>query len=286
MRRLLSCLLAVILVFGFAACQAPSEPDPTNPAGGKVASKPVSKEPPTLRILDSTCMGLEANKGTYSWSCDNGNGTKSGICADSSHPLEWQEFLVPMITADNTVELSFDVPPQNLTVRCWSDAYWGQVDAREEKPSVQGSTLELKKGGYIYEVIATWTGENLAAEGTVSYGFYVIREDHGHAPAENPQTVGDPYSGYCGNTMTTITLEGKEYTFMGSDSVYLTDLLLNLDYDPLRVCRCAPEFEVTTEFGGPYGINLSNAYARCDKGQADLTDEQVALIRKILENQT
>ena len=54
-----------------------------------------------------------------------------------------------MITADNTVELSFDVPPQNLTVRCWSDAYWGQVDAREEKTSIQGSTLELKKGGYI-----------------------------------------------------------------------------------------------------------------------------------------
>ena len=286
MKKWICCLLAIMLVFSLTACQAPSEPDPTNPPGGYGASKPTSKEPPTLKILDSTCMGLEATKGTYSWTYDNGNGTMSGVCADSSHPLEWQEYLVPMTTADDTVELYFDVQPQSFTVRCWSDAYWGQMNAKEESVSVDGNTLELKQGGYIYEVTATWTGENLAAEGTVYYGFYVIRDDHGHAPAENPQTVDDPYSGYCGNTMTTIMIDGKEYTFEGSDSVYLTDLLLNLRYDPMRVCRCAPEFEVTTEFGGPYGINLSNAYARCEDGQAELTEEQVEMIQKILDNQT
>ena len=286
MKKWICCLLAVMLVFSLAACQAPSEPDPTYPPGGNGASKPTSKEPPVLKILDSTCMGLEATKGTYSWTYDNGDGTMSGVCADSSHPLEWQEYLVPMITADETVELHFDVQPQSFTVRCWSDAYWGQLDAREEKITVDGNTLELNQGGYIYEVTATWTGENLAAEGTAHYGFYVIRDDYSHTPASDPQTVEDPYSGYCGNTMTTITIDGKEYTFEGSDSVYLTDLLLNLRYDPMRVCRCAPEFEVTTEFGGPYGINLSNAYARCEDGQAELTEEQVKQIRHILESQT
>lgn len=286
MKKWICCLLAAALVFSLAACQAPAEPDPTNPPGGNGSSKPTSKEPPTLKVLDSTCMGLEATRGTYSWTYDNGDGTKSGVCADSSHPLEWQEYLVPMITADDTVELHFDVQPQSFTVRCWSDTYWGQMDAKEESVSVDGNTLELKEGGYIYEVTATWTGENLAAEGTAHYGFYVIRDDHSHTPAEDPQTVEDPYSGYCGNTMTTITLDGKEYTFEGSDSVYLTDLLLNLDYDPMRVCRCTPEFEVTTEFGGPYGVNLSQGYARCEVGQADLTVEQVELIQEILDNQT
>ena len=286
MKKWICCLLVAALVFSLAACQAPAEPDPTNPPGGNGASMPTSKEPPTLKILDSTCMGVEATKGTCSWTYDNGDGTMSGVCADSSHPLEWQEFLVPLTTADDTVELYFDVQPQSFTVRCWSDAYWGQVDAKEEAVSIEGNTLALKEGGYIYEVIATWTGENLAAEGTVHYGFYVVRDDHSHTMVKDPQTVEDPYSGYCGNTMTTITLDGKEYTFEGSDSVYLTDLLLNLDYDPMRVCRCAPEFEVTTEFGGPYGVNLSQGYARCEKGQADLTTEQVEMIQKILDIQT
>ena len=38
--------------------------------------------------------------------------------------------------------------------------------------------------------------------------------------------------------MTTISMDGKEYTFEGSDSVYLTDLLLNLAYDPEKLCDC------------------------------------------------
>ena len=37
---------------------------------------------------------------------------------------------------------------------------------------------------------------------------------------------------------------------------------------------------------GPYGVNLSQGYARCSDGQADLTEEQVELIWEILNNQT
>ena len=193
---------------------------------------------------------------------------------------------MPMTTSDDTVELYFDVQPQEFKVRCWSDAYWGQVDVKEESVTINGNMMELKKGGYIYEVVATWTGVNLAAEGTAHYGFYVIRDDHSHTLAEKPQTVDDPVSGYCGNTMTTIILDDKEFTFMGSDSVNLTDILINLKYNPMRICRCFPEFTVRTEIGEPYGVNLSQGYARCDDGQADLTAEQIEEIQKILENQT
>jgi hypothetical protein len=73
---------------------------------------------------------------------------------------------------------------------------------------------------------------------------------------------------------------------MGSDSVNLTDILINLKYDPMRVCRCAPEFTVKTEFGEPYGVNLAQGYARCEEGQADLTEEQIEKIREILNSQT
>lgn len=265
---------------------ASDEPEQANPPGSNGQSKPTSKEPPALKVLDSTCIAIEANKGTYTWTYDNGDGTQSGVCADSVHPLEWQDFLVPMITADDTVELNFAVEPQEFTVHCWSDTYWGLVDAKEESVTINGNTMELKEGGYIYEVVATWTGENLAAEGTVYYGFYVIKDDHTHTLAEIPQTVDDPVTGYCGNTMTTIVLDGEEYTFWAGDSVNLTDILINLKYDPMRVCRCAPEFTVKTEFGKPYGVNLTNGYARCEEGQADLTEDQIKMIQSIIDSHT
>ena len=104
--------------------------------------------------------------------------------------------------------------------------------------------------------------------------------------ASKPVSTDDPVTGYCGNTVTTIDLDGKTYSFEGSDSVNLRDVLINLKYDPMKVCRCLPEFTVTTELGGPYGVNLSQGYARCSDGQADLTEEQVELIRQILNNQT
>ena len=292
MKKLLSILIAVILIFTMTACQnqiscpAADEPDQINAPGSNGASKPTSKEPPELKILDSTCLGIVANMGTYSWTYDNGDGTQTGVCADSSHPLEWQEFLIPMSTSDDTVELYFDVQPQEVSVRCWSDEYWGKVDAEEENVTLIENTLKVKDGGYIYEVVARWTGENLAAEGTVYYGFYIVKDLHLHMSAIRPETVDDPVTGYCGNTITTIILEDKEYTFMGSDSVNLTDILINLKYDPMKVCRCIPEFTVKTEFGEPYGVNLTLGYARCEGGQANLTVEQIKMIQEILDNQT
>ena len=106
---------------------------------------------------------------------------------------------------------------------------------------------------------------------------------HAHTPAEEPQSVEAPVSGYCGNTVTTIHLDGQDYSFCGSDSVTLTDILINLAYDPDQVCKCLPEFTVDTEFSGGYGVNLAESYARCESGQAALTAEQTDAIRDVLE---
>lgn len=106
---------------------------------------------------------------------------------------------------------------------------------------------------------------------------------HAHAPAEEPETVADPVSGYCGNTVTEVTLDGETYSFWGSDSVALTDILINLAYDPGRVCRCYWEFTVDTDFGTSYWVNLTESFARCEAGQADLTAEQAETIRGVLD---
>ena len=116
MKRFLSILLSVILIISMAACSNNTEPKQLNPPGSNGPSKPTSTEPPVLMIDDRSGNSIKANTGTYTWTYDNGDGTETGVCADSSHPLEWQEFLVPMTTINDTVELKFEAPPHEYMV--------------------------------------------------------------------------------------------------------------------------------------------------------------------------
>ncbi len=94
----------------------------------------------------------------------------------------------------------------------------------------------------------------------------------------------DVEGGYCGNTQTTIYIDEKGYTFMGSKSVALTDLLRKLDYKPQKEhCFCAPDFTVDTEFGTGYEIFLTVGYVECDKGRAMLTQSQAKTIEEIAD---
>ena len=108
---------------------------------------------------------------------------------------------------------------------------------------------------------------------------------HAHGPANEAETVDDPVSGYCGNTFTTVKFEdGKSHNFMGSESVKLTDVVINLEYDPNKLCKCRPEYTVITESGKEYGVHLhGEGYARCEEGQAELTEEQIKTVTQIIE---
>ena len=114
-------------------------------------------------------------------------------------------------------------------------------------------------------------------------------KDHDHQLTEGDNIVPHEEVGYCGNTVTQVYPEslysGDDWkaSFWGGDSVALTDLLLYLDYQE-GICRCLPEYSVETEFSEePYGVNLSSGYARHGEGQVELTEEQVELIRDILD---
>ena len=111
---------------------------------------------------------------------------------------------------------------------------------------------------------------------------------HYHYPADEPQTVEDPISGYCGNMVTTVYINGKTYSLMYDKmydkSVYITDILVNLDYDVDKVCPCIDEFTVDTELIKGCGINLTQGFARCEKGQAELTKEQIYGIKNIIDS--
>jgi len=128
-----------------------------------------------------------------------------------------------------------------------------------------------------------------AAQGTNTQNETEKNEDatvsmnaHNHAHAETEELAQETVSGYCGNTVTVIYIDGNAVSFSGSDSVVLTDLLINLNYDPDKWCNCEAEFTVDTEFLTGIEVNLENCYARCERGQANLTEEQIQTIQDIL----
>ncbi len=86
----------------------------------------------------------------------------------------------------------------------------------------------------------------------------------------------------CGNTQTTVYIDEDKYTFMGGNSVTLTTLLNSLKFKP-ECCNCAPEYNVDTEFGLNYGINLLEGYVRYKGEQVDLTREQYETLKEIIE---
>ena len=113
---------------------------------------------------------------------------------------------------------------------------------------------------------------------------------HDNTLSTEDNIVEHEKAGYCDNTVTKISRESQmgrescEVSFDGSDSVALTDLLLYLDYSD-GICRCQPEYNVDTEFGTGYGINLTEGYVRHDVGQVSLTAEQLELIQGIFDRQ-
>ena len=107
--------------------------------------------------------------------------------------------------------------------------------------------------------------------------------DHSHRFAEAEETVEDPVTGYCGNTQVVIDVAGERHTVSGRDAIAVTDILINLDYDPDQVCRCMTDITVDTETLTGIRINLTEGFARCERGQAALTEEQARTLREILD---
>lgn len=277
MKRFLSFCTAAVLILGLTACAAFEDE----------TYKAALTSPPELTVVSGD-QEVTALLGGYTWDYCIGGDQWQGVCVDCAHPLQCQDLMTPLTTTEGTVRLEFAEEPLEFTVRCWSDSCWGddylgELDAVEEDVTVDGYTVELKQEGYIYQVIAKWDTAEPAAKGTAYYSFYAVDTVHYHMTALTPQTVDDPVSGYCGNMITTVHLDGETYSFAGSDSVALTDILINLAYDPEKVCRCTAEFTVDTESTAGFEVNLTMGFVRCYAGQADLTTQQVKTIQEILE---
>ena len=112
------------------------------------------------------------------------------------HPLQAKEYMPSLtllpVTASSRSPLSaamqWDTVPDKVSVRCWSEAYWGQYDAESEEVSakvlcVDSSdgcdpyfSVELKDGSYVYEIIAEWNSAE-TYHGKACYSFYTVKSD-------------------------------------------------------------------------------------------------------------
>ena len=106
--------------------------------------------------------------------------------------------------------------------------------------------------------------------------------DHSHRFAE-AEEGGRSTGAYCGNMEVTIDVAGERFTISGTDAVRVTDILVNLDYDPAQVCRCMTDITVDTETLTGIQLNTAQGFARCERGQAALTEEQARILQDIID---
>lgn len=314
-KKMLVFFLTGALLLGCAGCRLYSSNMPNNegllsgtqeetgiPAGESRFQKPPEG---TLHTPDGEVALTPAG---YHWTARNSDGTAISTIADQairpldqdslkpvtvSHehaetvyaPVPGSDTLAPTNSLGYLMKLDWEAEPSSVAFTCWPEAIWKNSSVRREEVVAQKEfSFYAKPGGYIYEIAATWDDVGIGYYGSANYYVYIVGiADHSHQVAAEAQTVADPITGYCGNTQTTVYIADKAYSFMYSYSVALTDILVNLNYDPMRICRCRPEYTVDTEFGKDYGINLTAGYARCEKGQADLTQAQIDTIAQIIQ---
>ena len=124
-------------------------------------------EPPHLFVIGNK-NAVNAWRGTSSWMAEGEDGIGSGIESDSPHPLECKDDLpILEITKKTTVNLKFEAAPSKITVKRYK-ASTTDFDNFDEL-TVSGGSFEAKTGDYVYEIIASWSGQEYS--GTVYYAF-------------------------------------------------------------------------------------------------------------------
>lgn len=137
------------------------------------AGDPYAAEPPILLVTDGK-QEIQGLGGNYNWEFRMPNGEWTSVIACGLHPLQTGDLLTPLVTEQGTVELNFGRKPSSVTVNCWSDAHLDDPEATARTAQVSGSTLTLREGGWIYEIVATWTGGEQGSNGTASFVVYIV----------------------------------------------------------------------------------------------------------------
>ena len=127
--------------------------------------------PPELTVTagEASCTAL---RGGWSWNYQLEDGSYSGAIADSVHPLEAREITPVLEIPEPEAALTFALEPDAVAARCWPEEAWGDANAPGEDVSLDGDTLPLRPGGWLYQVSASWDRMPGFA-GDCQYSFFV-----------------------------------------------------------------------------------------------------------------
>ncbi len=165
-------------IANMAGGSEPLSSDETAVVNGEIKSNQsneVFAEPPVLSLTWSS-GSADVSRGSYSWNYAVRNGMWAGTCADSMHPLQAKDYIQPLYLDGTYAKLSFESMPDKLSVSCWADSEWENLQAESEEVVFNGIDLELKNGGYIYWITAEWFNDGGDFYGTSEYYFYAVVE--------------------------------------------------------------------------------------------------------------
>ena len=162
MKKCIAIVFVLICVLGLFGCATVTEENGTA----------ILKKPPALTVVSGQ-TAMDALPGAYSWQVKNADGSFTEMRADSAHPLDCKDRLPPLETTEMTAALRFPEEPDSIvSVQCWRDEHWSDPAANSEAVTVNGNTMELRSGGYIYEIIAQWSTKS-GYGGTAHYSIYI-----------------------------------------------------------------------------------------------------------------
>ena len=153
-KRFLVISSLIVLLFSLIGCEGKKI--------GVANEKTELKNPPTLKVIYHD-KSIEAICGTYSWTIDNNDGTKTATNADGAAPNVLVKNSTPLIVPTKaTLTLDFSDKPETTIVNIWQDN-------KPIKQTITDNKLLMPelKGPVVYEVIATWK------QGTAYYAFLV-----------------------------------------------------------------------------------------------------------------
>ena len=153
--------------------------------------------------------------------------------------------------------------------------------AMQQAPAAAAPMAPVEDEAAAEEAKPEAPAQDSAASGTVTENGICIDHSHRFAEAEEG---GRATGAYCGNMEVTIEIAGQRHVISGRDAVKVTDILVNLDYDPAQVCRCMTDITVDTETLKGIQLNTAEGFVRCEKGQTALTEEQARILQDIIDS--
>ena len=111
--------------------------------------------------------------GGYSWNWQRTEETAESVIVDHAHPLYCKALLTPISATGDYVKLDFPVMPDRISVICWPDTAWNSSDVPSEQVDTFDTGFEVKPGGYIYDITATWEESGALYHGTAHYFVYL-----------------------------------------------------------------------------------------------------------------